>query len=125
MGDRIAFGFKADKAAPTIWLYAHWSGSERYTLVAEAVEKARPRWSDASYATRIAVCSIIGKDQWDAETGFGLSVGESSGLDLNYGEVLVVNWADKVITHQDASSGKVFVEYGFEAYLNATPYEMA
>jgi hypothetical protein len=120
VGDRIAFGFKAEKNEPTIWLYAHWSGSERFALVAEAVSKAKPRWNDASYATRIAISTIVG-DAWNEETGFGISVGESSGLDLNYDEVLVVHWYNRTITHQDARSGKVHVDWGFEAYLSATP----
>ena len=43
--------------------------------LAEAVAKAQPRWSDPSYATRIAISHLIG-DAWTFETGFGLHVNE-------------------------------------------------
>ena len=117
MGDRIAFGFKAEKNEPTVWLYAHWSGSERYALVAQALEASRARWSDSNYATRMALCSIIGKDQWDAETGFGICAGDVSRMDLNYDEVLVIHWYNKTVTHQSAATGEVYVDYGFQAFL--------
>jgi hypothetical protein len=41
--------------------------------LADAVIKARPRWNDNSYATRIAVSQLVG-DQGNMETGWGLSV---------------------------------------------------
>jgi hypothetical protein len=43
--------------------------------LAEAVAKAQPRWSDPSYATRIAISNLIG-DGWSMETGWGLHVNE-------------------------------------------------
>lgn len=122
MGDRIAFGFKATEDAPVVWLYSHWGGSSRYADLAKAIEHARPRWNDPSYATRMAICNIIGKEQFNTETGFGIEVGDSSRMDLNYDDVLVVHWYNKTVTHQDAASGEVHVEYGFEVYLSATPH---
>jgi len=122
MGDRIAFGFKADKDKPTVWLYSHWGGRSRYEDLAAAVAKARPRWSHGDYATRIAICNLIGSEQFGEETGFGIEAGDNCGTFVDYEEVLVVHWYNQTITHQDASTGEVFVEYGFEAYLNATPY---
>ncbi len=121
MGDRIAFGFKASRQEPTVWLYAHWSGSNRYALVKQALEVSKPRWSDGSYATRMAICSIIGLEQWGEETGFGITAGESAGFDLNYDDVLVIHWYNKTVTHQSARTGQVYVDYGFEAFLNSTP----
>jgi hypothetical protein len=122
MGDRIAFGFKADKDRPTVWLYSHWGGSSRYSDLAVAVEKAHPRWSHGDYATRMAICSLIGRDGFGDETGFGIEAGDTCGTAIDYPEVLVVHWYNQTITHQDAETGEVFVEYGFEAYLNMTPY---
>jgi hypothetical protein len=43
--------------------------------LADAVIAARPRWTDTSYATRIAISQLIG-DQWNMETGWGLQVNE-------------------------------------------------
>jgi hypothetical protein len=45
--------------------------------LADAVIKARPRWNDSPYATRIAISQLIG-DQWNMETGWGLHVNEIS-----------------------------------------------
>jgi hypothetical protein len=45
--------------------------------LADAVIAARPRWTDTSYATRIAISQLIG-DQWNMETGWGLQVNERS-----------------------------------------------
>ena len=122
MGDRIAFGFKAEQDKPAVWLYSHWGGSSRYEDLAAAVEKARPRWDQGDYATRIAICSLIGSDNWSDEVGFGIEAGDSCSTWVDYDEVLVVHWYNKTITHQDANTGKVHVDYGFEAYLSATPY---
>ena len=56
--------------------------------LADAVIKARPRWNDPAYATRIAISSIIG-DQWNMETGFGLHVNEISD---NEHKIAIVDW---------------------------------
>jgi hypothetical protein len=43
--------------------------------LAEAVVKAQGRWSDPSYATRIAISHMVGEG-WAMETGWGLHVNE-------------------------------------------------
>jgi len=72
MGDRANFGFK-DSKGDTIFLYGHWAGHGMLERLANAVEAARPRWTDESYATRICVSQMINED-WKSETGWGLSV---------------------------------------------------
>lgn len=74
MGDRANFGF-VQPNGNTIVLYGHWAGHNMLANLAEAVFKARPRWNDPSYATRIAISQMIG-DQWNSETGWGLNVNE-------------------------------------------------
>ena len=74
MGDRANFGF-VQTNGNTIVLYGHWAGHNMLSNLAEAVFKARPRWNDSSYATRITISQMIG-DQWNSETGWGLSVNE-------------------------------------------------
>jgi hypothetical protein len=72
MGDRANFGF-VQSNGETIVLYGHWAGHNMLGKLADAVIKARPRWNDESYATRIAISRLIG-DEWNMETGWGLSV---------------------------------------------------
>jgi hypothetical protein len=76
MGDRANFGF-VQSNGNTIVLYGHWAGHNMLGRLADAVIAARPRWSDESYATRIAISQLIG-DQWNMETGWGLQVNERS-----------------------------------------------
>lgn len=74
MGDRANFGF-VQPNGHTIVLYGHWAGANMLANLADAVSKARPRWGDPSYATRIAISQMIG-NEWDGETGWGLQVNE-------------------------------------------------
>ena len=74
MGDRANFGF-VQPNGNTIVLYGHWAGHNMLGRLADAVIAARPRWTDTSYATRIAISQLIG-DQWNMETGWGLQVNE-------------------------------------------------
>ena len=74
MGDRANFGF-VQPNGNTIVLYGHWAGHNMLAQLAEAVFKARPRWSDPSYATRITISHMIGEG-WAMETGWGLHVNE-------------------------------------------------
>jgi len=72
VGDRANFVF-VQPNGETIVLYGHWAGHNMLAKLADAVIAARPRWNDNSYATRIAISQLIG-DQWNMETGWGLSV---------------------------------------------------
>ena len=62
--------------------------------LADAVIKARPRWSDPAYATRIAISQIIG-DDWNMETGFGLHVNEISD---NEHKIAIVDWVQQTFS---------------------------
>ena len=72
MGDRANFGF-VQPNGNTIVLYGHWAGYQMLAQLAEAVAKAKPRWNDTAYATRIAVSNLIG-DQWNMETGWSCTL---------------------------------------------------
>lgn len=74
MGNRANFGF-VQPNGNTIVLYGHWAGHNMLSKLAEAVFKARPRWNDSSYATRIATSQMIA-DDWNSETGWGLHINE-------------------------------------------------
>ena len=117
MGDRAVAGFKANAKTPTMFLYQHWSGEEQNRWFAEALETARPRWSDDSYATRIMVSQLVG-DQWNSETGFGLYVGGTShGADYNY--ILVADFEKQmVLICENDNSDNVLAEISFDDYIS-------
>lgn len=98
MGDRANFGFKQSNGE-TIVLYGHWAGHQMLQNLANAVEQARPRWTDESYATRIATSQLI-NEEWTSETGWGLSVNRI--LD-NEHKIPVIDWENKTFSlHEEA-----------------------
>jgi hypothetical protein len=93
MGDRANFGFK-DRKGDTVFLYGHWAGYEMLQNLADAVQIARPRWTDESYATRICISQLIG-DSWNSETGWGITVNQ---LADNEHKIPVIDWASQTFT---------------------------
>jgi hypothetical protein len=67
--------------------------------LAEAVFKARPRWSDPAYATRITISQMINND-WNSETGWGLHVNE---IGDNEHKVAIVDFEQQTFSlHEEA-----------------------
>jgi len=124
MGDRFVVGFRDTKDTPPVWLYSHWGGRDRLSLIATAIEKARPRWSDSAYATRIAISSIVG-DSWSEETGFGITAGGRDFCEPDTDDVHLVTWSDKTVVAQDIAGEHDFVNFGFEVFLSACSHEHA
>jgi len=93
MGDRANFGFR-DSKEDIIFLYGHWAGHRMLENLADAVQAAEPRWSDESYATRIAISRLVG-DEWTSETGWGLTV---NALADNEHKVPIIDWTNKTFT---------------------------
>ena len=99
MGDRANFGFKQSNDE-TIVLYGHWAGHDMLGNLASAVEAARSRWTDESYATRICVSHLVG-DQWHDTTGWGLTVNNI--LD-NEHKIPVIDWRSGTFSlHEETS----------------------
>jgi hypothetical protein len=99
MGDRANFGFKQSNDE-TIVLYGHWAGHAMLGNLASAVETARPRWTDESYATRIVISNLVG-DNWHELTGWGLTVNNI--LD-NEHKIPVIDWRTQTFSlHEEAS----------------------
>ena len=65
--------FKANMDQPYVTLYSHWGETGWRQDLAEALEKARPRWTDDSYSLRIIIDQLT-KESRDEETGHGLSL---------------------------------------------------
>lgn len=99
MGDRANFVFVQENG-DTIVLYGHWAGEGMLSRLADAVVAARPRWSDDSYATRIAISNLIGY-QWSDETGWGLQVNSISD---NEHKIPVVNWSQQTFSLHEEDS---------------------
>jgi hypothetical protein len=98
MGDRANFGF-VQPNGNTIVLYGHWAGHNMLGRLADAVIAARPRWTDTSYATRIATSQLIA-DQWNMETGWGLMVNERGD---NEHKIAIVDFEQQIFSlHEEA-----------------------
>lgn len=98
MGNRANFAF-VDNKGDAIVLYGHWAGSDMLKNLADAVGHARSRWNDSAYATRIVTSRLIG-DQWNMETGWGLTVNEI--LD-NEHKIPVIDWNQQTFSlHEEA-----------------------
>lgn len=105
MGARTNFELKDSHGS--IWLYSHWGGDDKAFDLAYALKKAEPRWSDSTYAMRIVLSQIIGEN-WNAETGFGLSTYESG--EESY-EPICVNFSTQTVTYDD-------VEYNYQDFID-------
>lgn len=118
MGDRAVIGFKADKEAIPVFLYAHWGGSDRYLDASRAIEAARPRWDDPAYATRIGISQIV-ENYWSEETGFGISAGHNSFCQPDYDDVILIDWTSREVSVVSAAdSTKVSQTMTFDSFLS-------
>lgn len=110
MGDRIVYTMKqADGYA--INLYSHWGGYERFKDLANALEKARPRWSDENYCARIIVSQLIA-DSWDHETGWGLwASNEEGGGIMGDHQDIIIDLVDKTVSDETGI-------HSFDSFVN-------
>jgi hypothetical protein len=110
MGDRIVFSIRQDESL-SLNLYSHWGGYGRFIDLAKALEVAKPRWTDATYAARIIVSQLIG-DQWDSELGFGLWASTEHG---DYGgdhPDIVIDLVNKTVSDETGThSFDQFISY--------------
>ena len=98
MGDRANFGFRQSNGE-TIVLYGHWAGHGMLEKLASAVEAARDRWNDESYATRIAVSQLVGED-WNQGLSWGLLV---NSIGDNEHKIPLINWSTGTFSlHEEA-----------------------
>jgi hypothetical protein len=104
MGARTNFELKDSKGS--VWLYSHWGGDTKANDLAYALEKAEPRWDDHSYGMRIVISQLIG-NQWDGETGYGISSWESGEEEY---VPISVDFTTKTVNYQD-------IIYSFEEYV--------
>jgi hypothetical protein len=96
MGARINFVFKDSEDGPSVVLYSHWGQTDWETDIAAALEHAKPRWSDSSYATRMMI-SYLMQDSILEETGFGLYAITGNNYDLGE-QTVVIDFVNKTVT---------------------------
>lgn len=114
MGARINFVFKDAESAvgepsSSVVLYSHWGQDSWQPDLAEALQHARPRINDASYATRMIVSYLIQHNILD-ETGFGLYAISGTNYDLGE-QTVIIDLVNKTVIDMHP------VE--FDAFVNA------
>jgi hypothetical protein len=114
MGDRANFGFRQSDGN-IIYLYGHWAGEGMMNTLATAIAKARSRWTDESYATRICISQIIG-NEWTEETGWGIS----TSIGDNEHSIPIVDWESQAVALYEADWNTSSGEFT-EVTLNRTP----
>lgn len=72
MGDRGNVAIVQNKS-DQVWLYSHWGGSELPDRVREGLKAGTGRFNDDSYLTKIIIGHCVPADNWQEETGYGIS----------------------------------------------------
>jgi hypothetical protein len=125
MGARINFVFKTNLDEPYLVLYSHWGETEWRKDLAQALDFARPRWTDDSYCLRIIIDQLT-KDARDSETGYGLFLAKQNELDFLDYPVIIDTQAQWVQDEGGQHSWNSFIEYQNELveYHNPIPVEI-
>lgn len=118
MGDRANFGFKQSNGQ-TVVLYGHWAGHQMLANLAYALEKARPRWTDEGYATRIAISNMVGPE-WESETGWGIYV---NAIPDNEHKIPVVDWKTQTVSLVEELDGEPIFTMDLDSFC--TKYAMS
>lgn len=56
-----------------VWLYSHWGGTELPERLQDGLAAGRGRWNDEPYLTKIIFGYAVPNDNWQEETGYGIS----------------------------------------------------
>ena len=88
MGARINYVFKDVEDEAHVVLYSHWGETEWQRDLAMALQHSKPRWIDASYATRMMI-SYLMQDSILDETGFGIYAVTGTNFDLGDTTVII------------------------------------
>jgi hypothetical protein len=99
MGARTTWAIKTEEGDAVTWLYSHWGGDSKLEDTKHALAKAEPRWDDTSYGARIFISQIIG-NQWDSETGFGITTGtvDNCPFEESY-DLVFIDFTTKLISY--------------------------
>ena len=114
MGARINFVFKDVEDEAHVVLYSHWGETEWQRDLAMALEHAKPRWSDDSYATRMMISYLI-QDSVLEETGFGIYAVNGPNYELG-DSTIIIDLLHKTV-QELGTSAKVNWNSFVQAYL--------
>ena len=106
MGARINFVFKDGTGASPV-LYSHWGQTEWETDIAGALQHAKPRLTDSSYATRMMISYLIQHNILD-ETGFGIYAIVGDNYDLG-DQTVIIDFTDNTVTDNVAVDFDKFI----------------
>ena len=95
MGARINFVFRDGTGASAV-LYSHWGQDSWETDIAGALQHAKPRLMDSSYATRMMISYLTQHHTLD-ETGFGIYAVTGDDYDLG-DQTVIIDFTDKTVT---------------------------
>lgn len=99
MGARTTWAIKTEEGDAVTWLYSHWGGDNKLADTKHALAKAEPRWDDTTYGARIFISQIIG-DNWDSETGFGITSGTADNCPFEESyDYVTVDFTTKLISY--------------------------
>jgi hypothetical protein len=116
MGARINFVFKDSEEGPSVVLYSHWGQTEWQRDLAMAMQHAKPRMLDSSYATRMMISYLIQDSVLD-ETGFGIYAINGNNYDLG-DQTVVIDFTNNTITDNVSVDFTNFVScYGAAALV--------
>lgn len=110
MGARTNFELQDSKGS--VWLYSHSGGDDKSNDFAEALEHARVRWGDTSYAIRMVVSYLI-KDSVMEDTGFGLGSYEFG--EESY-DALSANFISNTVSYEQEM-------FTFDEFINKFSYQ--
>lgn len=112
MGARINYIFKDSLTKPSVVLYSHWGETEWQRDIAMALQHAKPRWTDAPYATRMMI-SYLTQDSILDETGFGIYAVSGPDYEM-YDDTVVIDFINKTIYQMGSD-----VHVHWDAFVNA------
>jgi hypothetical protein len=95
MGSRINYVF-VDGTDSSVVLYSHWGQTGWQHDIAGALQHAKPRMQDHSYATRMMISYLIQHNILD-ETGFGIYAMSNDNWDLGE-QTVVIDFTNNTIT---------------------------
>lgn len=96
MGDRVNFVFKEGDDQPVLVLYSHWGWTSRHEDLAAALNHAKPRWGDTSYANRMVISWMLNGQLMD-ETGYGIYALAPDKLSELWDDCVTIDWANKMV----------------------------
>lgn len=109
MGDRGNIVME-ESDGKRVYFYSHWSGSELFKILQNALTTGKSRWDDEQYLARVIFCELVKDD--DGITGYGIS----TYMGDNEHPVFVVNSNKQQVRVEESKNGRSG-PWSFEEFL--------